>query len=37
MKNNKIAIDFLDHVAIRVKDLKVSAEWYQNVLGLKEI
>ena len=36
MNNNKIAIDFLDHVAIRVKDLKVSAEWYQNVLGLKK-
>jgi catechol 2,3-dioxygenase-like lactoylglutathione lyase family enzyme len=28
-------IQFLDHVAIRVKDLKVSAKWYQNVLGLK--
>lgn len=28
-------IDFLDHVAIRVKDLKVSACWYEDVLGLK--
>jgi len=29
-------IEFLDHVAIRVKDLKVSAEWYEKVLGLKK-
>ena len=29
-------IDFLDHVAIRVKDLKQSVEWYRRVLGLKE-
>ena len=29
-------INFLDHVAIRVKDLNASAEWYQNVLGLKK-
>jgi catechol 2,3-dioxygenase-like lactoylglutathione lyase family enzyme len=28
-------IDYLDHVAIRVKDLKVSALWYEKVLGLK--
>lgn len=28
-------IDFLDHVAIRVKDLEVSAGWYKKVLGLK--
>ncbi len=27
-------IDDLDHVAIRVKDLEVSASWYENVLGL---
>lgn len=27
-------IDYLDHVAIRVKDLEVSATWYSNVLGL---
>ena len=31
-----IKIDFLDHVAIRVKDLMVSSDWYQKVLGLKE-
>ncbi len=35
-KNNEITLDFLDHVAIRVKDLKISSEWYQKVLGLKE-
>ncbi|MCB0396550.1 MAG: VOC family protein [Flavobacteriales bacterium] len=28
-------IAFLDHVAIRVKDMKASAAWYQKVLGLK--
>ena len=27
-------INFLDHVAIRVKDLEASASWYQKVLGL---
>jgi len=35
-KENKIEIEFLDHVAIRVKDLKVSADWYDKVLGLKK-
>ncbi len=28
-------LEFLDHVAIRVKDLEVSAEWYREILGLK--
>lgn len=28
-------IDFLDHVAIRVKDLEIAARWYEKVLGLK--
>lgn len=28
-------IDFLDHVAIRVKDLETSARWYEEVLNLK--
>ena len=28
-------IDFLDHVAIRVRDMEVSATWYEKVLGLK--
>lgn len=27
-------IDYLDHVAIRVKDLEASATWYNEVLGL---
>lgn len=34
--SNEIHIAFLDHVAIRVKDLDVSADWYQRVLGLKK-
>lgn len=29
-------IDNLDHVAIRVADLNRSANWYQNILGLKK-
>lgn len=28
-------IDFLDHVAIRVKDLETSAAWYEKVLGME--
>ncbi len=28
------SINFLDHVAIRVKDMKASVAWYQKVLGL---
>lgn len=36
MENNEITLEFLDHVAIRVHDLNKSAEWYQNVLGLKK-
>ncbi|MFC4634117.1 VOC family protein [Dokdonia ponticola] len=31
---NEFTIDDLDHVAIRVKDLEVSASWYEKVLGL---
>ncbi|MCB0374585.1 MAG: VOC family protein [Sinomicrobium sp.] len=30
-------IAFLDHVAIRVKDLEVSAAWYEKALGLKRL
>lgn len=33
--DQQIALEFLDHVAIRVADMEASAEWYQNVLGLK--
>lgn len=38
MKSNteKIELEFLDHVAILVKDLEVSAKWYEEVLGLKK-
>ena len=28
-------IEGLDHVAIRVADMEISAQWYENVLGLK--
>ncbi|MDC6390729.1 VOC family protein [Maribacter sp. PR1] len=35
-KNSEIQIDFLDHVAIRVKDMEASAQWYQKILGLKK-
>lgn len=31
-----LKIDFLDHVAIRVKDMEVSINWYEEVLGLKK-
>ena len=32
---SEFKISFLDHVAIRVKDLKASADWYETGLGLK--
>lgn len=35
--NNAFDIDFLDHVAIRVKDLDLSVQWYAEVLGLKKM
>ena len=28
-------ISFLDHVAIRVKNMEKSAQWYEEILGLK--
>jgi len=33
--NDQIHIEFLDHVAIRVRDLNLAREWYEDVLGLK--
>ena len=32
----KIEINFLDHVAIRVKNINDSVSWYEKVLGLKK-
>jgi catechol 2,3-dioxygenase-like lactoylglutathione lyase family enzyme len=32
---SEFTINFLDHVAVRVKDIKASASWYERVLGLK--
>jgi catechol 2,3-dioxygenase-like lactoylglutathione lyase family enzyme len=29
-------IEFIDHVAIRVKDIENSIAWYEKVLGLKK-
>ena len=39
MKKNNIPfqINFLDHVAIRVKDMDATAQWYERVLGLKKV
>jgi catechol 2,3-dioxygenase-like lactoylglutathione lyase family enzyme len=30
-----ISVNFLDHVAIRVKDMEASTQWDEKVLGLK--
>ena len=30
-----IELEFLDHVALNVKDIHVSAQWYAKVLGMK--
>lgn len=35
-RKEKIEIEFLDHVAIRVADIEISAKWYEKVLGLKK-
>jgi catechol 2,3-dioxygenase-like lactoylglutathione lyase family enzyme len=34
--SNKISIGSLDHVALRVKNLTISVDWYERVLGLKK-
>lgn len=34
--HEEFEIRFLDHVAIRVADMEVSAKWYEDVLGLKK-
>ncbi|WP_353777692.1 VOC family protein [Winogradskyella sp. 3972H.M.0a.05] len=34
-EDNDLQLEFLDHVAIRVADLEISANWYEKVLGLK--
>ncbi len=31
-----IKLEFIDHVALRVKDIDLSANWYEKVLGLKK-
>ncbi len=30
-------VGFLDHVALRVKDIELSAQWYEKILGLKRL
>lgn len=34
-EHESFKINFLDHVAIRVKDMDASAKWYNEVLGLE--
>lgn len=34
--NSTFKIDCLDHVAILVKNMEASAQWYEKVLGLKK-
>jgi len=36
LKEDKIELNFLDHVAIRVNNLEESARWYSKVFGLKK-
>ncbi len=37
MSSLSFKLDFLDHVAIRVRDMERSAAWYEKVLGLKRV
>ena len=32
-----LQLEFLDHIAIRVADLEISARWYESVLGMKRV
>jgi catechol 2,3-dioxygenase-like lactoylglutathione lyase family enzyme len=34
---NPFSIEFLDHIAIRAKDVETSAQWYEQVLGLERM
>ena len=34
MSSQKLHLQGLDHVAIRVRDMDISREWYQIVLGM---
>ena len=36
MESFKLTLEHLDHVAIRIKDMNESVDWYQKVLGLKK-
>ena len=35
--NDKISIEYIDHVALRVKDIEIASTWYHEVLGLKKL
>ena len=37
MASSGIQIKHLDHIALRVKDIQRSANWYESVLGLKRV
>ncbi|MFT3679526.1 MAG: VOC family protein [Ferruginibacter sp.] len=33
---DNFTINFIDHIAIKVRDINVSANWYEQTLGLKK-